>query len=666
MRTPIVTEEEVVVFFKKHRVVTWKEEGEGGTGTPVKMRLIFKKVMSKLFVVILLASVLIGILAVVPENVRAEGYPEDYITEEFIVLMYRQPIELAEGYLICVSQMYERNGYPHASLVLSKDGKEVDVIPNLMQGQRFSLDDGEKFHFEATLTVVNPQYWVQLNDYNCEWCRSDVCPPTPPQNLQATAGNGDVDLNWNAPSNDGGSPITEYKIYRKLGNLTTIEVSPSTVTVNVNAIKQFNATAKDQYGWLIPDVVFTWTSSNENVGTITDAGVFTALAVGTTTVKAENGTVNGTANVTVQEAVQPVLTTIEVSPSTATVNVNATEQFNATAKDQYGWLIPDVVITWNCSNETVGTTTDAGLFTALVVGTTTAKAENGTVNDTADVTVLEPVPQNLTITNLKADPSTGVNKDNPTTVSATITSSAELELVTLFAIDTQNYQSKQYALYAEDIPVDGDDYSADWDATEFKVQNETTSSGTKPVFVGKTDIWDTTTYYGVPGNLTINATSGTAFAVALFNTGDLKLSKIIEPLTKECYSVEPGNTTFAPFAMDATDRDSITDLWVLLGSLEPLDAVTLTGTAPDYSISLVKTQVPNGDYVVGLAALDEVGDRDYNETTVSTTEDYAVSISADTTGKTVEPNVKATYTLTVKNEGTKTDNYTLRACKEIT
>jgi hypothetical protein len=29
----MVTEEEVVVFFKKHRIVTWKEEGEGGTGT---------------------------------------------------------------------------------------------------------------------------------------------------------------------------------------------------------------------------------------------------------------------------------------------------------------------------------------------------------------------------------------------------------------------------------------------------------------------------------------------------------------------------------------------------------------------------------------------------------------------------------------------------------
>ncbi|KAF5435824.1 Ig-like domain containing protein [Candidatus Methanophagaceae archaeon] len=443
------------------------------------------------------------------------------------------------------------------------------------------------------------------------------------------------------------------------GNLTTIEVTPSTATVNVNATEQFNATAKDQDGNVMSDVVITWTSSNETVGTI-DAGLFTADVVGTTTVTAANGTVNGTATVTVQSGVQPVLTTIDVTPSTATLTVNATEQFNATAKDQDGNVMSDVVITWTSSNETVGTI-DAGLFTADVVGTTTVTAANGTVNGTANVTVKEAVPQNLTITNLEADPNTGVNTDNPTTVSATITSSAALKLVTLYAIDTQNYQSKEYALYANDILiVAGDAYSADWDATVFKVQNETTSSGTKPVFVGKTDRWDTTTYYGVLGNLTINETSVTA--VALFNTGDLKLSEIVDPDTKVSYSVEPGTTTFAPFAMDATNRNSIIDPFVLLGNLEPLDAVTLTGTAPDYNISLVKTQVPNEDYVVGMAARDEAGDNDNNETTVSvsTTEDYAVSISTDDAGITVAPNVKATYTLTVQNEGTnKTDNYTL-------
>ncbi len=39
-------------------------------------------------------------------------------------------------------------------------------------------------------------------------------PPSPPQNLQATAGDGQVTLTWQAPSDDGGASITNYKIYR--------------------------------------------------------------------------------------------------------------------------------------------------------------------------------------------------------------------------------------------------------------------------------------------------------------------------------------------------------------------------------------------------------------------------------------------------------------------
>ena len=89
------------------------------------------------------------------------------------------------------------------------------------------------------------------------------------------------------------------------------------------------------------------------------------------------------------------------------MEVGSTQEFTATAKDQYGSEMSGVVITWTSSNTTVGTvnpgesTTGSGAkttFTALATGTTTVKAENGTVNDTAEVTVHEPVRQyNLTI-----------------------------------------------------------------------------------------------------------------------------------------------------------------------------------------------------------------------------------------------------------------------------
>ena len=43
---------------------------------------------------------------------------------------------------------------------------------------------------------------------------SGVTTPSAPQNLKATTDDGYVTLGWSAPSDDGGSAITEYKIYQ--------------------------------------------------------------------------------------------------------------------------------------------------------------------------------------------------------------------------------------------------------------------------------------------------------------------------------------------------------------------------------------------------------------------------------------------------------------------
>src|SRR5207249_5883238 len=42
--------------------------------------------------------------------------------------------------------------------------------------------------------------------------------PGAPRNLQAIPGDAQVTLNWQAPSNDGGSPILLYTIYRGMSS----------------------------------------------------------------------------------------------------------------------------------------------------------------------------------------------------------------------------------------------------------------------------------------------------------------------------------------------------------------------------------------------------------------------------------------------------------------
>jgi hypothetical protein len=190
--------------------------------------------------------------------------------------------------------------------------------------------------------------------------------------------------------------------------LKTITVTPATASVLVGATQAFVATPKDQNGNPIAATI-TWTSSNSTVGTINAAGTFTALAAGTTTVKAANGTVNGTATITVTAPVViPVLKTITVTPPTASVLVGATQAFVATPKDQNGNTIA-ATITWTSSNSTVGTINAAGSFTALAAGTTTVKATSGSVSGTAAVTVTAtpPLTGKFSVTFIVTDSLTG-------------------------------------------------------------------------------------------------------------------------------------------------------------------------------------------------------------------------------------------------------------------
>ncbi|MCZ7357299.1 MAG: PKD domain-containing protein [Candidatus Methanoperedens sp.] len=84
------------------------------------------------------------------------------------------------------------------------------------------------------------------------------------------------------------------------------------------------------------------------------------------------------------------ITSITVSPSSATVVAGKTQTFTAT--DQNG---NPVSVIWSVSDESVGTTDAGGVFKALKAGTTTVKAASGGVVGSASVTV-EPIPLEAT------------------------------------------------------------------------------------------------------------------------------------------------------------------------------------------------------------------------------------------------------------------------------
>ena len=83
--------------------------------------------------------------------------------------------------------------------------------------------------------------------------------PSPPQNLQATVGDRVISLSWSEPLDNGGSPITEYRIYRRLSgssynfNSPLATTSASMLSYNDTNVIPGNTycyvvKAKNQYG----------------------------------------------------------------------------------------------------------------------------------------------------------------------------------------------------------------------------------------------------------------------------------------------------------------------------------------------------------------------------------------------------------------------------------
>ena len=136
--------------------------------------------------------------------------------------------------------------------------------------------------------------------------------------------------------------------------LTSITVAPTNPSIGVGTPQQFTATGNYSDG-SHQDLTntATWTSSIPSVATINSSGLATAVAAGSTTIKAAVGSVNGSTTLTVTAG-------FGVSPRAAVVTFTQTQQFNATSG--FG------AVTWSVDglvggSPTVGTITTNGLYT---------------------------------------------------------------------------------------------------------------------------------------------------------------------------------------------------------------------------------------------------------------------------------------------------------------
>lgn len=179
--------------------------------------------------------------------------------------------------------------------------------------------------------------------------------------------------------------------------LTRIEVSPSSWTMNEGTTKTFTATGYDQY-----DEVFsinpTW-STTGGIGSVSPStGTSTTLTASMVasntsgTIKASVGLINDSASVTVINIQDPpVLTRIEISPSSWTMQQTTTKAFSATGYDQYNNTMA-ISPTWSINGHIGRLSTSSGTsttFTAECVGSGTIRATQAAISDTSTINVTQ-------------------------------------------------------------------------------------------------------------------------------------------------------------------------------------------------------------------------------------------------------------------------------------
>jgi uncharacterized protein YjdB len=168
--------------------------------------------------------------------------------------------------------------------------------------------------------------------------------------------------------------------------VTTVTVAPTSASVVAGATTTLQATVKDQNGNAMTGQTVTWSTNNAAAATVNSSGVVTGVAAGSATITATSSGKIGTSSITVT-AVAPVVTTVTVAPTSASIVAGATTTLQATVKDQNGNVMTGQTVTWTTNNAAAATVNSSGVVTGVAAGSATITATSSGKTGTSSITV---------------------------------------------------------------------------------------------------------------------------------------------------------------------------------------------------------------------------------------------------------------------------------------
>ena len=179
--------------------------------------------------------------------------------------------------------------------------------------------------------------------------------------------------------------------------VASLSLTPAVTTFQVGATRQLAVAATYTDGTVIDvTAASAYTSATPAAVGVNSAGVITAVAPGTSALSASFGGKSATAQAT---ATAVTVSSIAVTPVSATIFVGGAQQFIATAT--YSDSSTAVITTsaaWTSSNTAAATVLNTGIATGLTAGSSTITASAGGKSGSATLTVQAVVLTSLTIT----------------------------------------------------------------------------------------------------------------------------------------------------------------------------------------------------------------------------------------------------------------------------
>ncbi len=177
--------------------------------------------------------------------------------------------------------------------------------------------------------------------------------------------------------------------------ISTIPLNQAMEELFIGTTRQLLAGPQNADGQFVPGHSVTWSSSNETVVSITQAGVATAVSSGTATISATAGGVTGTTEIKVRFPVGQVT----VTPAGGTIRREGAIPLTANVVDGGGTPRTNRTVTWTSLSPAVATVSATGLVSGVTDGQAIIRATSEGVSGQATITVFgSPVIATITVT----------------------------------------------------------------------------------------------------------------------------------------------------------------------------------------------------------------------------------------------------------------------------